>query len=84
MKECGIPWKVCAVSIRDVVAREQEHKQKIQESPSFGPNLRTITNSAIYDLGRSWLFGSYFFFFFSFYNCFKEEQWKQNSNFFKQ
>lgn len=77
-KKCGIPWKLCAISIRDVVAREPEHKQKIQERPFFAQISRAITNYAIYDLGRSWLFEGYFFL----YNCFKEKQWKQNSIFF--
>lgn len=62
-KKCGIPWKLCAISIRrDVVAREPEHKQKIQERPFFAQISRAITNYAIYDLGRSWLFEGYFFF----------------------
>lgn len=43
---------------------------------------RMITNCAICDLGKSQLFEV--FFFFSFYNCSKEEQQKQNSDFFKQ
>lgn len=73
MKKCGIPWQLCTTSIRDGVARQSEYKQKIQESPSLAQISRMITHCAIYDLGRSWLFEGYFS---SFYNCFKEKQWK--------
>lgn len=51
-EKCGIPWKVCAVSIRGVVAKEPEHKQKVQESPSFWPKsqgLLQIVQSMIWE-----------------------------------
>lgn len=53
LKKWGISWKECAISIRDAVAREPEHKQKIGENSPFGPQSRTILNCATYDFGRS-------------------------------
>jgi hypothetical protein len=75
VKKQGISWKECAISIREVVARKPEHKQKIWENSPFGPKSRTILNCAIYDFGRSLFFEGYPP-PAPFYNGLKEQQWK--------
>lgn len=73
-------WNPLEISLRGGVAREPEHKQKIPKALPLAQISRTITNCAVWDLGRSWLFKGELF---SFYNCFKKKQWKLTSNFFK-
>lgn len=63
------PLESSAISLKDVVARETEHKQKIPKALPLAQISRMITNCAVCDLGRSWLFEGEFF---SFYNCFKK------------